>query len=132
MNQKDLTEYIEKSRKTNKELGKLLVSNDWEFERILDCVNGLFDRCPFKKGDKVKLVKTPEINKDTAPSWVWAKHFLTKGSKATIAEIEFYKGKFRFGLIFDKESFWSDDKLIMVKDKGMFFFAEDYVTGVKK
>jgi hypothetical protein len=68
---------------------------------------GLLERAPFRKGDRVVLTETPVINSLESWGWVGSKHFLVKGAKGTVDEIDFYDGQFRAGVIFDDET-WVD------------------------
>lgn len=91
--------------------------------------NSIWNRCPYKIGDRVMLTKTPVINEHQAWGWLGAKHFLIKGALATVAGREFYNGNFCFGLHFDDES-WIDQKgqKQPVDRPGMYMFWDNSLT----
>lgn len=107
---------------------------DGEFLRLLEYYEeyriGLLARSPAKIGDRVFLMETPVITKETANGWIGCEHFLVRGAVATIGGVDFYDGKFRFGLLFDNESYIHDGKTILVKDKGQYWFSEDKLARI--
>lgn len=98
-----------------------------EFLWSLQTALTIFDRCPFKVGDRVQLTKTPVINEAESWGWMGFKHFLVEGALATVQARSFYKGKFRFDLCFDDESIIDSYTKEVVKSnkKGVFVFYED-------
>lgn len=76
----------------------------WHFPRYRAFAKALFERSPIKKGARVRLTKTPDINEKDSWGWLGAKHFLVAGAMATVADVDFSKGKFSAGLVFDDES----------------------------
>lgn len=102
------------------------------WERIDDYMDVLFNRlAPFKVGDRVKLTKTPEITKDKSWGWIGSKHFLIEGAKATVVEVDIYKGKFSLGLHFDRESrlhYETGEEIFKDPDKkSIYTFNEEWV-----
>lgn len=92
---------------------------------------GLFERAPAQKGDRIVLCDTPVINEKEAYGWLHAKHFLIKGAKATVHEVEFYNNKFMFALKFDDDSYIDIDGVkTMTKDKGLYYFPERYIIKI--
>ena len=79
----------------------------WHWKKLRAYAVGLFDRAPFKVGDRVRLTKTPDITPEKAWGWMGAKHFLVKGAMATVAAIDFSEGRFEAWLYFDDET-WKD------------------------
>jgi|GEM_PF-2451748 len=93
----------EHSEEMRKELSKY--GPDYYFEKVEGYIKVLFERfAPFKKGDRVILTKTPEINKEESWGWIGSKHFLVKGAKATVCEVDYYREKFRCSVKFDDDS----------------------------
>jgi len=80
----------------------------WHFPRYRAYARALFERSPIKKGARVRLTKTPDINPKDSWGWMHARHFLIKGAMATVADVDFDKGRFSAGLVFDDESFVLD------------------------
>lgn len=81
------------------------------YEWIEACVGGLFERSPYKEGDRVTLIKTPDLS--NAPGWKSSAHYLIPGSPATVKTVEFDKKGFYFLIEFDNESWittWGEDK----------------------
>ena len=76
-------------------------------KHIQHYVDVLFERFPFNVGDKVVLIKTPEISDTVNPGWRGAKHFLVKGAIAHVHSVNFYKGRSRVELSFETESWIS-------------------------
>lgn len=77
------------------------------FERILEYVEVLFDKyAPFKDGDRVVICKAP----DCENGWKCHEQDLQRGAKGTIKNVDYYKGKWRAGVVLDKET-WMDGKV---------------------
>jgi hypothetical protein len=92
--------------------------------------NLLMERfAPFKVGDRVALSRTPNITSETAPGWMSCRHFLVKGATGTVKEANCGQGGFRFGIVFDDDS-WIDrnGKKQPTTSPGMFMFAEDALS----
>ena len=87
---------------------------------------------PFKVGDKVELAVTPTINEETDWGWLRSKHFLRKGAKGVVVSATCGTRGFRFGVVFDEETWISPvDKLErgVEKDKRHeFVFGESSLT----
>lgn len=66
----------------------------WHWQKLREYARGLFDRAPFKDGDRVRLTKTPEINVKDSWGWVHAKHFLVEGCEGTVSDVDFQDGRF--------------------------------------
>jgi len=99
-------------------------------KRIKEYIEGLFERfCPFRVGDRVVLSKTPIITKEKSWGWKGSKHFLKKGAAAVIREIDYCRGKFVYGLIFDNETWWDSTNKIArpINQKHIYTFSEDYI-----
>lgn len=87
---------------------KILSKGPMEYyiAKLIECREELFKRCcPFGIGDKVELNQNLDIGKSSG--WYHCRHFLTCGSKATVVDIDFYKGQFRMDVLFDNET-WID------------------------
>ncbi len=86
----------------------------WHWKKLQEYATGLFDRAPFKAGDRVRLTVTPEINEKDSWGWMGSKHFLVKGAVATVHSVDFRDGKFNALLYFDDET-WKDDAGVLRK-----------------
>jgi len=129
-NTKDYATHLLKIKEHAEELQTLLTQEfGYKLLTILSSYHGLFDRfCPYKIGDRVQLTKEPEIL--SSSGWYYSKHFLIKGAIATVESQDFRDGKFRFGLIFDEESWMSSDGKIpkaYPAPHHVFGFSEDYL-----
>lgn len=126
MDDTDLTKIMDGLKKIDEVFGGTTLTYQWRY--ILECANTIWDRCPFSKGDRVALTKTPDINPDTSWGWMGAKHFLVEGAVATVVDRQFYKGMFRFGLKFDNDS-WIHHRDGSINpreenDRGLYYFGE--------
>ncbi len=92
-------------------------------------VEALFGRfCPWQKGTRVRLSKTPVITPEESWGWMGAKHFLIKGAKGTVDEVDYYDDKFRISVIFDNETHKDQSgKLHGVSKKHSYLFSESYL-----
>lgn len=81
----------------------------YEIARLREMVEGLFSFSKFKEGDRVKMAATVPVNEKEAPGWWCYRHLLTKGSRATIKEVDWYEGSFRYRVLFEENS-WMDDQ----------------------
>lgn len=102
---------------------------DYYFERIMGYYEGCIKAAKFKIGDRVEL-------KDTVTDgWNGRNHFMTAGAKATIMDVDYYKGKYRYDIMFDKETWikdWEPDKgEYDVVDKHVFCFGQKLLRRVK-
>jgi hypothetical protein len=98
---------------------------EFYLEEMAACYDLLLERfAPFKDGDRVELAVTPDF--DTAPGWTCCKHFLVKGAKGYVREATCGKGGFRFGVVFDDDT-WIDQqgRKRPSEPKGMFIFDEE-------
>lgn len=100
------------------------------FEKLKNQNKMLFERfCPFKMGERVQLKKTPNIPEDSG--WYGSRHFLKKGSIATIRNIDTSELFFVFGLVFDKESYFdSEGKEHLAVNKHRYTFPENDIEKV--
>ncbi len=88
-------------------LEKLSGGNLSQWRYTLENANSIWKRCPYKVGDLVSLVKTPEITEKKSWGWLGAKHFLKEGAIGRINEISFHDGLFFFYVTFENET-WID------------------------
>ena len=77
----------------------------------------VFNLCPFKVGDLVTLTKSPQIDRDNAPGWMGAKHFLKKGAKGIVKDREFLDGKFIIYVEFLEETYMNNIGKKVVPDR---------------
>ena len=135
-NAKEYATHFLKIEEHAKELQSLLSQEfGYKLTTVLNSYHGLFERfCPYKIGDRVQLTKDPEILYGSG--WYGYKHFLIKGAIATVESQDFRDGKFRFGLIFDDESWISsiDGKITKAHPAPhhIFGFSEDYLELEKR
>lgn len=83
----------------------LLDQSGWHWKKLQAYAQGLFDRAPFKAGDRVRLTVTPDINEKDSWGWMHAKHFLVKGALATVHSVDFSDGLFNALCVFDDETY---------------------------
>ena len=102
-----------------------------------DCMKEYYEGCikaaKFKIGDRVELKET------VTNGWEGRNHFMTEGAKATIMDVDYYEGKYRYDIMFDKETWLKDwgtgskEKPIEVDviDKHHFCFKQKSLRRVK-
>lgn len=102
-------------------------------EQLMKRSDLLFSKyCPFKKGDKVALIKDVST---AGTNWERSQHFLLNGSRGIIAEcgISSSGKEFSFDVVFDNES-WidSEGKTRPVEDdkKHTYRLSESYLRRV--
>ena len=136
----DCIERVQETFIKMKEVEELLQGgpSSFYFEKMDAYVEVLFERfAPFKKGDRIKLSKTPEITLDKSWGWMGSKHFLVKGAKGTVqaVDLDARNKKFYAEVVFDNES-WknSNDGVVTLYDKDKrhnYAFGEDYIKLLK-
>jgi hypothetical protein len=96
---------------------------------VLKDAASLWDRCPFALGDRVRLIKTPEITLEKSWGWRGSKHFLVDGATAKVVERQFYEASFVFGLHFDDETWVSstDGSKRKPDRPAMYMFSETWL-----
>lgn len=119
---------VKEAAKLMREAMSHLANGPLEFylEEMAACYDLLMTRyAPFKVGDRVELSCTPNITPQTAHGWMACKHFLVEGSKGTVREATCGSGGFRFGIVFDDDSWIDrDGKRHPVASRGMFMFSD--------
>lgn len=116
------------------ELEKAIPSSfGYKLQTVIANYSSLFERfCPYQVGDKVKLTKTPVIEKNSG--WYGSRHFLIEGAIATITERDYYQGKFTFFLVFDNET-WIDsqgvERAVTENNRHVFGFSEDWINPIE-
>lgn len=102
---------------------------DYYFERIVGYYEGCIKAAKFQAGDRVELKET------VTDGWQGRNHFMTAGAKATIMDVDYYKGKYQYGIIFDKETWikdWGEDKgEVDIEDKHHFCFGQKLLRRIK-
>lgn len=81
--------------------------NKWSLDKLLSLARFAMTLCPVQVGDRVKLLETPEINETVSWGWLGAKHFLVKGAKGTVVDIDYsdYQNPhFYASIVFDDET----------------------------
>lgn len=103
--------------------------SSYYFERMIDFYDGCMKASKFKPGDRVKLKES------VTDGWNGRNHFMIAGAKATIMEVDYYKGKYRYDIMFDKETWikdWGSDKgEVDIVDKNVFGFEQKQLRRVK-
>jgi hypothetical protein len=104
------------------------------FERMKDYYDGCMKAAKFKKGSRIQLKE--DVDTNDKPGWEHCKHFLIKGAKATIRDVDYMNGKYVYDLEFDNESWIKDyegfTKLkkpveVPIEDKHVFRFTEKHL-----
>ena len=92
------------------------------FEKIMGYYEGCMAAAKFQEGDRVTL---KEDWNGQASGWQHCKHFLKEGSPATVKSIDYHKGKYRYEIEFDNET-WIDDKgeQRVPRNKHLFTFGQ--------
>ena len=96
---------------------------------MIEFYEGCMKASKFKIGDRVELKET------VTDGWQGRNHFMTAGAKATVMDVDYYKGKYRYDIIFDKETWikdWGPDKgEVDIEDKHQFCFPQKRLRRVK-
>jgi len=107
------------------------ISGYSDIESALEELTYNFDNCLFQVGDRVKLCTTPVIDKYTHWGWLAHKHFMIEGAKATVQSRGIHKGKFRYGVTFDEESYihyeTKQTTLVSLDKKSIFVVPESWI-----
>lgn len=103
-------------------------------ERAQEYQEALFNKfAPFKIGDRVRLIKTPEINENRFPGWLSSKHFLIEGAVGTVESVDYRDETFCADVVFDNES-WIDSNgtrhPIEENGKHTFLFSEKLLVKI--
>lgn len=128
----EITEALNQTKEAYHNLQSALNSGpaSFYFEQILDYYHGCMAAAKFKEGEKVKLKE--DVDTSDAPGWNHCKHFLIKGAEATVDSVDYSKGKFYYGIIFDNETYINrDDEIKPVTNKHTFCFQQKYLKRVK-
>lgn len=106
-------------------------TGDWGIKKVVESYLSMFDRfCPFKVGDRVALVETLDIPKDSG--WYTSRHFLVRGEIGTVTQRGYRNGEFEFYVMFDNETrIDRDGKLQPVDDKHNFVLPESALCNVR-
>jgi hypothetical protein len=78
----------------------------YEFTQVVNFLKDFGEIGPYKVGDRVELT----VNPNCPGGWSGSEHFLVKGAKATVVELNWftpdpnYKSGWVVGLVFDDES----------------------------
>jgi hypothetical protein len=131
---KEIVGLSSKTQEISKEFNRICGGSfEWATKEIANSYLSMFDRfCPFKVGDRVRLVKDYEVT-DKSHGWYHCRHFLQKGALSTIITREYENTCFTFQIEFDRET-WisSEDKIERpVTCKHTFYFREDYLEKVE-
>lgn len=72
----------------------------YAIDKLEEYRKALFSYAKFKVGDFVKLAITPNINDKENWGWIGYKDYLVKDAVGVVEDVDYYKGYFRYGLIF--------------------------------
>ena len=104
--------------------------SSYYFERMIEFYEGCMKASKYKIGDRVELKET------VTDGWQGRNHFMTQGAKATVMDVDYYKGKYQYDIMFDKETWikdWGDDKgEVDIEDKHHFCFSQKLLRRVKE
>ena len=108
----------------------------WYFERMKEYHRGCTKASKFKVGDRVQL---KEDYNGTATGWESKKHILKRGNFATVKAVDYYDGKYRYDIMFDRETWlkpnWDNDsekfQEVDVSEKHVFGFKQNELERVK-
>lgn len=103
----------------------------YHLAKLLAYADALFERAPFRVGDRVKLIKVRQIDEKHSWGWLGAKHFLVVGAMAKVVEVDFRDGAFCADILFDDES-WIDHRGVVhpVEEKSRFCLWEGEIERV--
>ena len=101
--------------------------SSYYLEKLMGYYEGCMKAAKFQVGDRV------ELKEDYAGhGWEGQRHFLIKGAKATIHDVDYHEGKYFYDIMFDDESWIGYDKKINpVKDKHTFCFRQKALKKLK-
>jgi hypothetical protein len=77
------------------------------FEKIMGYYEGCMKAAKFKEGDRVTL---KEDWAGDASGWAHCKHFLKEGEPATVSDVDYDQGHYRYEIVFDNETWIDKDK----------------------
>lgn len=106
--------------------------HDWHWKKLRAYAEGLFQRAPFKPGDRVQLTKTPRIDEKHAWGWLGAKHFMVKGARATVKYVDYSDGHFEAWVHFDDDSWLSFDGTKNVRKPEERYLYHLWETSIEK
>lgn len=101
------------------------------FKKINEYIRTLFDKAPFKVGDRIHLIREPKIEKGSG--WWPYRHTFKKGATGVVKEIDFAEGHFCAWIQFDRtlcnyagNLHIEDYGVEEVKEPGTFHLWESY------
>ncbi len=108
------------------------VDHEWHMRKMRVYAEALFARGPFQKGDRVKLVRTPEITLEKSWGWWGSRHFLVEGAMGVVVDVDFADDRFVAYVHFDDESWvhYATGVKHPVDRKGSFLFGESWLEKV--
>jgi hypothetical protein len=91
------------------------------FEKIMGYYEGCMRASKFKEGDRVTL---KEDYTGDASGWAHCKHFMKEDEPATVCDVDYCDGQYRYEIMFDNETWISstDKKKRVVDRKHTFCF----------
>ena len=103
--------------------------SSYYFERMIEFYEGCMKVSKFKIGYRVELKET------VTDGWQGRNHFMVAGAKATIMDVDYYKGEYRYDIMFDKETWiknWGENKgEVDIVDKRHFCFGQKLLRRIK-
>ena len=104
------------------------------WKKLREYAEALFERGPFKPGDKVRLTKTIDVTPEKSWGWMAYKHMLVEGNTATVKYVDYREGHFNAMVLFDRESVFLYDGKEVVKapeDRGLFTLWDTQIERVE-
>lgn len=94
---------------------------------LVETLRGAAKVAPFKKGDRVELVKTPDFTE--APNWKFYEAMLVPGATAVVDSVSLGSTGWTVRVLFDREYYWSDWRKEIVEiepeRRGIFTFRPE-------
>lgn len=110
----------------------LLNPLEYYLEKLTGCYDLLIARfAPFKVGDTVELLETPVISEEECWGWLGGKHFLVKGARGEVCEVDVDGEGFTAYVAFEEDS-WIESHTGRVnprprKDRKRYGFGERWL-----
>lgn len=100
------------------------------FERMREYYEGCMKAAKYKVNETVELRE--DVDTNDAPGWEHCKHFLIKGAKAKVYEVDYYKGKYCYDIVFENESWINESgQKVLIENKHTFCFGENHLRKSK-
>ena len=84
------------------------------FDKIMGYYEGCMAASKFKVGDRVRL---KEDWNGEASGWQHCKHFLKEDNPAIVRDVDYHKGKYRYEIEFDTETWIDSEGKVRPRDR---------------